>query len=62
MEELMEMEEDAEQRATDGNIAKQNNIEADKVKTMEMRKRAIENMGEAKERMWESDKGKKDKE
>ena len=55
----MEMEEDAEQRATDENIAKQNNIDADKVTTMEMRKRAMGSMGETRERMRESDKGKK---
>ena len=53
------MEEDAEQRATDENMTRQNNIEADKEKAMEMRKRAMESMGETRERMGESDKGKR---
>ena len=40
-------------------MTRQNNIEADKEKAMEMRKRAMESMGETRERMGESDKGKK---
>jgi hypothetical protein len=59
LEELIEMEEDAEQRTTDENTARQNNIEADRGKAMEMRKRAMESMGETRERLQETDKAKK---
>ena len=59
LEELIAMEEDGEQRATDENTTRQNNIEADKEKAMEVRKRAMESIGETRERMGENDKGKK---
>ncbi|XP_028411545.1 UPF0746 protein DDB_G0281095-like [Dendronephthya gigantea] len=55
LQDLIEMEEDAEQRVTDENAEKQNTIEADRAKAMEMRQRAMESFGETRERLQEND-------
>ena len=51
LEELIEIEDDTNQRAEEDHKAKKNNEDEDRAKALEMRKRAMESMGETRERL-----------
>ena len=51
LEKLIEIEDDTNQRAEEDQKAKKNNEDEDRAKALEMRKRAMESMGETRERL-----------
>ena len=51
LEELIEIEDDTNQRAEEDHKAKKNNEDEDRAKALEMRKRAMESKGETRERL-----------